>query len=562
MIIYKLTCPSCGSHLKTSKPVPAGKVVKCPKCRQRFPAPAVAVNVPAAEAEPANTKKGKPALVWGMVGGVTLVLGMGLGISWTKLNWMSQSPPTIAAESDLAKTDEPAPPKDSSNVEISKVSPETTVAKVEPAAKSVKEEPKQKEDRPKPAAVPPVANPASKDAEPPAKDDAIKVLVSGKPPLTQDFLDQLIAYGQWMLDLQLTEPQRQQWQQLFVEGWKKADQATKDNFWTYAEYQLKQFKEIAKLTDRQRSDFRAQKQPLFLASLRQAPGPENRLLLDIYESAHKPGSERNPILVAGTPPLTQDTANSWRIFMEWILDVNLTEPQRQEFQRLFVNDWKKMDQTAKNDSLKTSAEGLPSQLGGLSNYDNHLLRAQAQSQYLAALRNSGNELSRWLLAVHDSVHKPGGKGNQVLEPGNPSLTQSMVSQYGDFIEWVLALRLSDGLTELQRQDLKEVVMKDWQIMDKSGKHSFLGLLKKWNEITRASDADRAHSLEELQPKFLTRLRSELDHEPSRWLLRVYDQEQDLVKLVTDLQSQIDRKRKHANGRLVIEGSGESRPRDR
>jgi predicted Zn finger-like uncharacterized protein len=560
MIIYKLTCPSCGSHLKASKPVPAGKVVKCPKCRQRFPAPAVEVSVPAAEAEPANTKKGKPALVWGMVGGATLVLGMGLGISWTKLTWMSSSPATIEAESALPKTAEPpASPKDSPTVEKPKAPPKTVAAKVEPALKSeVKEEPKQKEDRPTPpaAAVSPVANPAPKDAEPPAKDDAIKVLVSGKPPLTQDFLDQLIAYGQWMLDLQLTVPQRQQWQQLFVEGWKKADQATKDNFWNYAEYQLKQFKEIAKSTDRQRSDLRAKKQPLFLASLRGAPGPENGLLLGIYESAHKPGSERNPVLVAGTPPLTQDTVNRWRIFVEWILDVNLTDPQRQEFQRLFVNDWKKLDRTAKNSSLMSSAEGLPSQFGALTNYDSHLLRAQVRSQYLAGLRNSGHELSRWLLAVHESAHK------SVLVPGNPPLTQRMVSEYGDFIEWVLALKLSDGLTELQREDLKKVVMGEWQA-DKSGKESFLRLLKRWNAIAQSSDVARTHYLNELQPKFLDQLRSESDHEPSRWLLKVYEQEQELVKRLADhLQSKIDHQKKIEDKSRVADRGPDSRPRDR
>src|SRR5262249_44795273 len=160
-----------------------------------------------------------------------------------------------------------------------------------------------------------------KDAEAPAKDETIKVLVSGNPPLTQDFLDQLTAYGEWLLDIQMTPPQRQEWQQLFVNTWKKADPKSKESFLANAQPQLKWYGEISNLTDEQRREIRARQQPWFVATLKKASNPEDRFLLTLYETGHRPGGDRNPILVAGTTPLAQDTLDKSRMFSEWLLDV-------------------------------------------------------------------------------------------------------------------------------------------------------------------------------------------------------------------------------------------------
>src|SRR5579862_8508882 len=40
MPAYSITCPECRATLKSSKPVPAGQVLECPKCRVMFAAPA------------------------------------------------------------------------------------------------------------------------------------------------------------------------------------------------------------------------------------------------------------------------------------------------------------------------------------------------------------------------------------------------------------------------------------------------------------------------------------------------------------------------------------------
>ncbi len=60
MAVSKLTCPECKSVLKPTKPVPAGKAVKCPECGTRFTAGADAPEVPLKKPKVAVSAAPKP----------------------------------------------------------------------------------------------------------------------------------------------------------------------------------------------------------------------------------------------------------------------------------------------------------------------------------------------------------------------------------------------------------------------------------------------------------------------------------------------------------------------
>jgi hypothetical protein len=379
---------------------------------------------------------------------------------------------------------------------------------------------------PRPEATSKVALPAPETPAPLAGPGGPKALAPGEPPLTQDWLNRWTAYTEWMLDIRLTGQQRRECQQLWVQHWKETGQSRKDRFWAYATGELKWSDAVAKRSEAERNELRAQQQPLFLAGLRRSSDPDERMLVALYEAAHKPGGEQNPILVAGTPALTQDMVDTWRRFVEWVLDVRLTEQQRQEYQHLFINDWKKSHQAAKDYLLKTATAGLLGQLPLLNDHTRNLLRAEVRPKVLADLRNgSGAELSRWLLAIYESAHRPGGERNPVLVPGNPALTQHMVSRFGDFVEWVLDLRVTGGLTARQRQVLRDVIVHYWKKGDDSWRAGFLQHLKTWSVIAQLSDAQRTKLYEKLHPAFVARLRNARDHQLSQWLLAIYHQEQ-------------------------------------
>ncbi len=70
MAVPNLTCPSCGAILKTAQPLPAGKRVRCPKCKSIVTVPEAEdvdqddpqpVQKPAAKSRPAEVTKEKPA---------------------------------------------------------------------------------------------------------------------------------------------------------------------------------------------------------------------------------------------------------------------------------------------------------------------------------------------------------------------------------------------------------------------------------------------------------------------------------------------------------------------
>jgi len=60
MAVSKITCPECKAVLKPTKPVPAGKAVKCPECGTRFAAGEDAPEIPLKKPKAATAAAPKP----------------------------------------------------------------------------------------------------------------------------------------------------------------------------------------------------------------------------------------------------------------------------------------------------------------------------------------------------------------------------------------------------------------------------------------------------------------------------------------------------------------------
>jgi len=349
--------------------------------------------------------------------------------------------------------------------------------------------------------------------------DAGKVLVNGEPPLTQGFLNRWYAYLEWLLEIRLTESQRRECQQCYVQRWKETAPPLKERFSAYASLELKWWGEVAKQSEVERDELRAEKRLPFLARFRKSADPDDQLLLQLYQLAHQPGGDRNPILVAGSPPLTQDMVDQGRWLIQWILDIQLSAPQRQDYQRLFIANWKSWDPVVKDGYFKNNAQVLLN-LPLMSAYSRDLLRAHRQVQLLADLESSsGDELAQLLLALRVLAHRPGQERNPVLVPGRLPLTQDMVSQLGDFLQWALDLQGSGGLTPSQRQVLRELLMRSWEKGDESWKTALGQHLQAWRDILRMSDVERARGLAKLHPALIAQLQG-TPSSLNRWLLEI------------------------------------------
>jgi hypothetical protein len=260
-----------------------------------------------------------------------------------------------------------------------------------------------------------------------------------------------------------------------------------------------------------------------------------------------PGNAPGQVLVPGNPPLTQDVVDLYRQGMEWALDLRLSEQDREKWQALFIQDWNTKSPAQRQKAIADWKSGFAwlGKLDQLTAGQRTEFRQTLQQHFLQALRSSPCPDDRFLLAVYESAHKPGGERNPVLVAGKPALTQGMVDRYGDHVEFVLGLSLT-GLNQPKRQILRDYVVKDWKKMDRAAREEFLNTLKKWDELVRGPRAERVQWRMAAQPQLLARLRIARDDEFSQWLLGLYDNEQRTFQILSDIQ-----RRKHETAMTII-----------
>jgi hypothetical protein len=222
------------------------------------------------------------------------------------------------------------------------------------------------------------------------------------------------------------------------------------------------------------------------------------------------------------PTLTQDCLNRWTAYTEWLLDVQLSPAQSRQFQAFFADHWRTLDTDVRKRLLGEMSDGLPRRLSRLSSYERNALRAQRQPWFLKGLRQTEDECSQWLLAVHEAAHRPGGSRNPVLVPGTLPLTQDMVNSFGDYLEWILDLRKAGGLTAAERQELQTRLIGRWRQCDDADKVDLQEHLEDWQDIAQADDAERDRKQVEMQPGFVAFLRGTAGDAASAWMLRLYD----------------------------------------
>src|SRR5262249_15607440 len=130
-------------------------------------------------------------------------------------------------------------------------------------------------------------------------------------------------------------------------------------------------------------------------------------------------------------------------------------------------------------------------MANLGPVERTLLRVTARTNVLAEIRGNPSEpFNRWRLARFEAAHGPGGERNPILVPGAVPLTQDMVTQYCELVEWRWRLQLT-GLGAQQRQQLQQLVVADWKSGDKAARQAFLDDLRWWLEVFPAlRDADR------------------------------------------------------------------------
>jgi hypothetical protein len=144
-------------------------------------------------------------------------------------------------------------------------------------------------------------------------------------------------------------------------------------------------------------------------------------------STPSPAQTATPI--PGSPPLTVEMVQKASKFMEWLLDAPLTVEERNQFRDSVVQSWKSGNQEEIRSML--SVIQFTDQLSTKAPRDQELYRQALQSKVIAEVRaQPPSNLSRWVLNIYDSAHKP-------LAPGNPPLTRQTVDAYAEMMSFML-----------------------------------------------------------------------------------------------------------------------------
>jgi hypothetical protein len=243
-----------------------------------------------------------------------------------------------------------------------------------------------------------------------------KVLVPGDPPLTQETVNVYQEMWEWYCEIKLTPAERQKHTQLFITFWKKKPPTgTKPLLDSYGKME-KVWRGVLELKGAEQQRKRAEMRTLWMTNLRKSTDPVDRLLVSVYDEAYKPGGTRNAILVRVDPPLTQGMVDLDMAVVELILDFRLTDRERDEYQRLFIELWKKLDRDERRKRV-----GILEKWGDLPGYNNYtrtVKRTLLQPNLVPGWTKQPSDQTRWLTTVYESVFKPGSDRNPIRWTSN------------------------------------------------------------------------------------------------------------------------------------------------
>jgi hypothetical protein len=129
--------------------------------------------------------------------------------------------------------------------------------------------------------------------------------------------------------------------------------------------------------------------------LRASKAEDDKWLMAAYDAAHKPGSDANPILAKGDPPLTLDMLNDYFDYLEWSCDRTQlggwSQGRLKVFQELITADWAEADAVGRDAflaDLEWWHEEFPKLANAARRLDANIKRRPA---YLIHLRKTAGD---------------------------------------------------------------------------------------------------------------------------------------------------------------------------
>jgi hypothetical protein len=116
--------------------------------------------------------------------------------------------------------------------------------------------------------------------------------------------------------------------------------------------------------------------------------------------------------------------------------------------------------------------------------------------------------------------RPQVSSAEVLATGTPALTQRMVTELTEFLEWVLQITFSPS----EREVIKASLLDSWQKNNREEIDGTVQVLDLARSLAQQSTAEREQGRMKLLPDFLTHFRNDKNDAASQMLVKAYDRQ--------------------------------------
>ena len=132
--------------------------------------------------------------------------------------------------------------------------------------------------------------------------------------------------------------------------------------------------------------------------------------------------------------------------------------------------------------------------------------------------NSWNTYQQHAKSIDAMIDKLRFASGEILVPGEPPLTQQIVDDQADVIEWLVDV----PLTAAQRAWVRDQVVAEWKRKDRPEMEKTLGVARMRAQLADLSPPQRDYAREQMLPGAVAQWRAEPNDPASRTLLSIYE----------------------------------------
>jgi hypothetical protein len=164
---------------------------------------------------------------------------------------------------------------------------------------------------------------------------------------------------------------------------------------------------------------------------------------------------RDVVIINGNPPLTESMVTLYADFDSWVLEVASSLQQRNMVRAKLIEDWRKPAELQNDITLFKLAATLLKQ----TPEEREFTRWRLQPMVIGTMRLVPRPYARQMAAAYEQTHRP-------IAPGNPPLTDSLVSRFTKFLCWVLEIPWASNADRMPavpvQQAVRNALIEDWR----------------------------------------------------------------------------------------------------